>query len=108
MNINSEITVGNIIMAVTIVVTAIGAYHALKGSVQTLSHDVAHNLSAIRELLRIHNERVDRMEKRYEDRFSTVENTMSRLTSVVERLSGRWDGYERRRDQNGHDERSRK
>lgn len=101
MTVNSEITVGNIITAVTIAVTAIGAYYALRNSVQSLAQEVTHNLAAIRELLRVHNERVDRMERRYEERFSVIEETLARLARVVERLSGRWDGYERRRDQNG-------
>lgn len=107
MTVNPEITVGNIITAATIAVAAVGAYYALKGSVQTLSNEVTHSLAAIRELLKIHNERVDRMERRYDERFLGIEETLSRLTSVVERLTGRWDGYERRRDQNGHDERKR-
>lgn len=98
MNLNPEITIGNLITAVAIIASVVGAYHALKGSVQNLSSSVDNNLSAIRELLRIHNDRVDRMERRYEERFSTVEETLSRLTSVVERLSGRWDGYERRHE----------
>jgi flagellar capping protein FliD len=104
-SINSEITVGNIITAATIAVAAIGSYHALKGSVHALAQEVTHSLASIRELLAIHNARVDRIEKRYEERFSTIEETLARLTAIVERLSGRWDGYERRRDQNGgHDQ----
>lgn len=105
MNVNPEITIGNLLTAITIAIAAVGAYYALKNSVQTLSNEVTHSLAAIRELLRIHNERVDRMERRYEERFIGIEETLKRLTGIVERLTGRWDGYERRRDQNGTERR---
>lgn len=96
MSFNGEVTFGHIIIALTTLVTILGAYHSLKGKLDIFHH-----------LLQSHNDRVDRLERRHEERLGMLENNERKMATILERLIGqneeriRWDGLERR----GHDRR---
>ena len=103
MQFDPTITNGNILTAATMVVTVLGAYYSLKGE-----------LAIFRQLLQSHNDRVDRLERRHEERLTMLEQNERKLTTALERIIGqneervRWDGLERREtDRRDHDRRDR-
>jgi hypothetical protein len=86
--VNSEITVGNLINVVTMIVIAIGAFHALKGE-----------LSVIKQVIQHQGDRVDRMERRHEERMTVGEHRMAKLeenhnllTRMMEHQRGQYEG----------------
>lgn len=92
MNYSPDITLGNIIMVVTLIVAVAGAYHGLKGQIAVIVASIAAD-----------RERLNRLEQRHEQRMSKLEDNDQRLTQIVQQLMGqqverdRWDGPERRK-----------
>lgn len=93
MNFNPEITLGNLLIAASTLVSVAGAYFNLKGRMEVFA-----------TLIEAHNKRVDRMELAAEARLVRLENNDIRLTDIVQELIGqnneriRWDGRVDRRD----------
>lgn len=76
---------------VAFVAAVFGAFYGLRGK-----------LDVVATLMAQHNDRVERMERRHEERLTKLEDNDHRLTMMVQQLIGqnderiRWDGHERR------------
>lgn len=91
MSFNPEITLGNLFTVIAGAGGFIGAYYALKARVDVFA-----------ALIEKHNERVERMENRHEQRLTMLENNYRILSEMVQQIRGqqeersRWDGHDRR------------
>ena len=89
-----EITLGNVLMVVTLIVAVASAFHGLKGQMAV----IVASIDADRQ-------RMNRLEIRHEQRMTKLEENDHRLTEIVQQLIGqqnersRWDGPERRSTQ---------
>lgn len=93
MNYSPEVSLGNIIMIVTLIVAVAGAFHGLKGQMGV----IVASIDADRA-------RMNRLEVRHEQRMTKLEENDHRLTEIVQQLIGqqaeraRWDGPDRRQN----------
>lgn len=100
MHFNGEVTLGNLLIMVSLAVTVMGAYYSLKGRMDVFST----MFESMKDTFETHNRRVDRLEMQNEARLMRLENNDIRITDIVQELIGqnneraRWDGRMDRRE----------
>lgn len=103
MHFTPEVTLGNILIVVSMIVSVAGAFFSLKGRMDVFTV----MFSAVKENLEAHNRRADRTEVRNEERFAKLEDTSAKLALIAQELIGqnneriRWDGRDRRDHHDG-------
>lgn len=86
-----ELSLGNILLVVTMIVAIAGGYHGIKGQIAVIVTSMAAD-----------RERFNRLERRHEERMTKLEDNDHRLTEIVQQLMGqqaerdRWEGPDRR------------
>jgi hypothetical protein len=91
MNFNPEVTLGNIFTICAFTIGVLSAYYGLKARSDVFAKIIEHAI-----------ERMDRMERRHEERMTQGEENHRSLREIVDRMVGErderrlWDGRERR------------
>lgn len=120
MQLNPEITYGNLLTILGMAVAALGVFGKLVGELGTLKTSVngaldtikesfKGELALLRQLLASSSERIDRMERRHDERMAQTDRQIAiqqeeqkKMTMVLERVIGQheainWDGRNERR-----------